>query len=82
MQRITSKICESKRRLVVNDLPERTYALPEAYENLSKLKDVEEIIVFPGFFGYTKDGILRTFDRGGSDITGSILASAVGADLI
>ena len=35
----------------------------------------------PGFFGYTKDGILRTFDRGGSDITGSILAAAVQADL-
>lgn len=67
--------------LVVNDLPERTFALPEAYENLSSLKDTEEIIVFPGFFGYTKDGVLRTFDRGGSDITGSILAAAVEAEL-
>ena len=67
--------------LVVNDLPERTFALPEAYENLASLKDTEEIIVFPGFFGYTKDGLLRTFDRGGSDITGSILAAAVEAEL-
>ena len=70
-----------KDKLILNDIPERTYALPEAYENLSVLKDTEEIVVFPGFFGYTKEGILRTFDRGGSDITGSILASAVGADL-
>ena len=67
--------------LVVNDLPERTYALPEAYANLSLLKYTKEIIVFPGFFGYTKAGILRTFDRGGSDITGSILAAAVEAEL-
>lgn len=70
-----------KEGLVVNDLPERTFALPEAYENLASLKHTEEIIVFPGFFGYTKAGVLRTFDRGGSDITGSILAAAVEAEL-
>ena len=78
---LPAKYVSPKEGLIVNDLPERTYALPEAYENLSKLKDEKEIIVFPGFFGYTKEGILRTFDRGGSDITGSILASAVGAEL-
>ena len=78
---IPARYVSPKEGLVVNDLPERTYALPEAYDNLSMLKDTEEVVIFPGFFGYTKDGILRTFDRGGSDITGSILASAVGADL-
>ncbi|MEK4385556.1 aspartate kinase [Solibacillus sp. FSL W7-1464] len=76
-----AKYVSPKDKLILNDFPERTYALPEAYENLSVLKDTEEIIIFPGFFGYTKSGILRTFDRGGSDITGSILASAVGAKL-
>ena len=76
-----AKYVSPKDKLILNDIPERTYALPEAYENLSVLKDTEEIVVFPGFFGYTREGILRTFDRGGSDITGSILASAVGADL-
>ncbi|MBU8909293.1 amino acid kinase family protein, partial [Desertibacillus haloalkaliphilus] len=40
-----------------------------------------EIIVFPGFFGYSKEGSLVTFSRGGSDITGSILAAGVKADL-
>ena len=78
---LPAKYVSPKEGLIVNDLPERTFALPEAYENLQKLKDEQEIIIFPGFFGYTKAGILRTFDRGGSDITGSILASAVGADL-
>ncbi len=65
--------------LLVSDAPERAQALPEAFINLSHLKDSEEIIVFPGFFGYTKAGVLRTFDRGGSDITGSIVAAAVRA---
>lgn len=78
---IPAKYVSPREGLIVNDLPERTFALPEAYVNLSKLKEEQEIIIFPGFFGYTEDGILRTFDRGGSDITGSILASAVGADL-
>lgn len=76
-----AKYVSPKDKLILNDFPERTYALPEAYENLSVLKNTEEIIIFPGFFGYTKAGVLRTFDRGGSDITGSILASAVGAKL-
>ncbi|MFJ7973371.1 aspartate kinase [Psychrobacillus sp. NPDC096389] len=67
--------------LVVNDLPERAQALPEAYDNLSTLRNSSEIIVFPGFFGYTKEGVLRTFERGGSDITGSIVAAAVQAEL-
>ncbi|KGR80646.1 aspartate kinase [Ureibacillus massiliensis 4400831 = CIP 108448 = CCUG 49529] len=78
---LKAKYVSPKEGLVVNDFPERTFALPEAYENLSKLRDCEEIVVFPGFFGYTKDGTLRTFDRGGSDITGSILAAAVKAVL-
>lgn len=78
---LPARYVSPKEGLVVNDLPERTLALPEAYTNLRELADTQEVIVFPGFFGYTKSGILRTFDRGGSDITGSILASAVNADL-
>lgn len=76
-----AKYVSPKEGLIVNDPPERTVALPETYENLKNLGKSEEIIVFPGFFGYTKDGVLRTFDRGGSDITGSILAAAVKAEL-
>ena len=55
--------------------------LPESYENLAVLRDSDEIIVFPGFFGSTKDGQVATFPRGGSDITGAILAAAVKADV-
>jgi aspartate kinase len=55
--------------------------LPEAASKLSKLKALctEKIVVFPGFFGYTKGGDVATFSRGGSDLTGSIVAEAVDA---
>ena len=78
---IPTRYVSPKEGLVVNDVPERTMAIAEAYEQLASLKDSDEIILFPGFFGYTKSGLLRTFDRGGSDITGAILAAAVGVDL-
>ncbi|MCK4563100.1 MAG: aspartate kinase [Verrucomicrobia bacterium] len=55
--------------------------LPESFEKLAALKDASEIIVFPGFFGSTKSGEVATFPRGGSDITGAILAAAVKADV-
>ncbi|MBQ3084555.1 MAG: aspartate kinase [Clostridia bacterium] len=37
--------------------------------------------VLPGFYGAMPDGSIKTFSRGGSDITGSIVAEAVEADL-
>ncbi|MCM3712379.1 aspartate kinase [Sporosarcina luteola] len=74
-------VCPRDGGLLVNDRPERVRALPEGDERLAALRDEPGIIVFPGFFGYTEDGTLRTFNRGGSDITGSIIAAAVKADL-
>lgn len=38
------------------------------------------IVVFPGFFGVNRDGRIATFPRGGSDITGAILAAAMKAE--
>lgn len=37
--------------------------------------------VIPGFYGAYEDGRVKTFSRGGSDITGSIVARAVRADV-
>ncbi len=42
------------------------------------LKDLP-LAVIPGFYGTMPDGSIRTFSRGGSDITGAIIARAVGA---
>ena len=37
--------------------------------------------VVPGFYGLGKDGKVKTFSRGGSDVTGSIVAQASRADV-
>ena len=37
--------------------------------------------VVPGFYGSLPDGNIKTFSRGGSDITGSLVARAVNADI-
>ena len=46
-------------------------------EELKKHKNA----VIPGFYGVMPNGTIKTFSRGGSDITGSIVARAAGADL-
>lgn len=38
-------------------------------------------IVIPGFYGAMPDGRIRTFSRGGSDITGALAAAALDADV-
>ena len=43
------------------------------------LKDLPRAVI-PGFYGAMPDGSIRTFSRGGSDITGAIIARTVGAD--
>lgn len=45
-----------------------------------RLKDLENAVI-PGFYGAKEDGTIKTFSRGGSDVTGSIIAGAVDADL-
>lgn len=55
--------------------------LPESLTNLKALREEKDVVVFPGFFGYTRQGEVATFPRGGSDITGAILAAAVEADV-
>ncbi len=55
--------------------------LPESLIKLAALKEESEIIIFPGFFGHTLSGEVATFPRGGSDITGAILAAAVKAEV-
>ncbi|MBQ9734327.1 MAG: aspartate kinase [Clostridia bacterium] len=46
----------------------------------SRLNSVEKAVI-PGFYGKNFQGDIKTFSRGGSDITGSIIARGVKADL-
>ncbi len=45
-----------------------------------RLAHVERAVI-PGFYGSRHDGSIKTFSRGGSDVTGSIVAKAIHADL-
>ena len=48
---------------------------------MSARLEKEEYAVIPGFYGAMPDGTVHTFSRGGSDITGSIVAKAVHAEV-
>ena len=51
-----------------------------SYAALQRLADGRSVVI-PGFYGVTPDGKIRTFSRGGSDITGALAAAALGADV-
>ena len=46
----------------------------------ARLADMENAVI-PGFYGAKEDGTVVTFSRGGSDVSGSLVALAVNADL-
>lgn len=50
-------------------------------ECLSKVLEAHDRAVIPGFYGVCPDGKVKTFSRGGSDITGSIVARAAKASV-
>lgn len=55
---------------------------PETYERLGKrIADASKRYVIPGFYGRDQRGQIKTFSRGGSDISGAIAARAAHADL-
>ena len=49
--------------------------------NLSAALADYEYAVIPGFYGADSEGNIHTFSRGGSDVTGSLVAQAVNADI-
>lgn len=51
------------------------------YQNIKRFPFEEEYLIVPGFYGYTADDQIATFARGGSDITGSIMARGLKAEL-
>lgn len=57
------------------DFDEETYAL------LGARLAGDGLYVVPGFYGALPDGRIKTFSRGGSDVTGSIVARATQSDL-
>jgi aspartate kinase len=67
--------------ILVSSEPSNARLLIESYKSINYLNELPERLVIPGFFGMTKNDEICTFSRGGSDITGSIIAAGVKADL-
>ncbi|MDO4812454.1 MAG: aspartate kinase [Eubacteriales bacterium] len=51
-----------------------------SYEALRRAADGRKVVI-PGFYGVMPDGHIKTFSRGGSDITGALAAAALDADV-
>ena len=51
-----------------------------SYEALSRAASGRRVVI-PGFYGAMPDGTIKTFTRGGSDITGALAAAALNADI-
>ncbi|MDG4658293.1 aspartate kinase [Ectobacillus antri] len=67
--------------LIVTNDPGNAQVLPQSYDHLYKLRQEDGVLIVPGFFGYSESGRVVTFSRGGSDITGSILANGMKATI-
>lgn len=53
----------------------------KTYKEISEIAKKHERAVIPGFYGVTPNGKVKTFSRGGGDLTGSIIARGIGVDL-
>jgi aspartate kinase len=67
--------------MIVSDEPQNARILTKSYTAIYQWRNSEEILVVPGFFGYTENGDVCTFSRGGSDISGAIVAAGLKVDL-
>ena len=72
----TRYISPKRAGLTVTDLPQQAQILDSAYNEIYKLRDYDEKLIIPGF-RVSKQNYIVTFPRGGSDITGAIIARGV-----
>lgn len=77
----TRYISPGEAGIQVTDLPQNAQILDQSYEALYNLRTYDEKLIVPGFFGASRQNYIVTFPRGGSDITGAIVARGVRADL-
>lgn len=77
----TRYISPGEAGIQVTDLPQNAQISDQSYEELYNLRAYDEKLIIPGFFGVSRQNYIVTFPRGGSDITGAIVARGVRADL-
>lgn len=84
--RITAQVLgleyiDPKEIFVFSNDPGNAKILPESKRmTKARLGKLDKTVVIPGFFGYTKNGEIRTLSRGGSDLTGGYLAGILRAE--
>ncbi len=54
--------------------------LDNTKENIKRIKTDKKVVI-PGFYGALPNGMIKVMKRGGSDITGSIIANCIDADI-
>lgn len=75
-------VTPEKAGIRVTGTPNNASVIAETYANLSHFSfNKTELLIFPGFYGITLAGHIATFSRGGSDITGAILARGLHASI-
>lgn len=67
--------------IIVEHTLNKPIILEETYDNLNKFKNEDVLFIVPGFYAYSPQGKILTFKRGGSDLTGSILARGLDCDI-
>ena len=70
----------SGQHLLALVLADGTVDQPASYEALRRTASGRRVVI-PGFYGAMPDGSVKTFTRGGSDITGALAAAALDADV-
>ena len=58
-----------------------TLNIKETYALLKYKLSQHERAVIPGFYGFDENGKIVTFSRGGSDVTGALVAASINANL-
>ena len=66
---------------ICNKLPEVDFVTTNKLA-AAKLKDIKGLVIMPGYVASTPSGAMTTLGRGGSDYTASIIAAAIGADIL
>lgn len=79
-QALDAEYVDPKEAFLVSDDFGNARILPESEGMIKKLSR-KNILVIPGFYGYTEEGNPATFSRGGSDLSAAYIAASLGAVL-
>ncbi|MFQ5531264.1 MAG: hypothetical protein ACE5ES_01470 [Candidatus Nanoarchaeia archaeon] len=79
-ERLGYGFVDAREILRVSNMFGNAQVLPESEKKIrGRLRELSKPVVIPGFYGQTKIGQIATFSRGGSDLTGAVIAAALGA---